>query len=117
MKAYDAVVEVSLGTGQLRFALEYEQTQKEMRRYLEVRQALESERNIGLVLYLVPTSSLMSNISQHFNGCRLRVCFALAQEFKKELLDTQVRQSGGILNSSLRRALLAVPSQLTLSIP
>ena len=117
MKAYDAVVEVSLGTGQLRFALEYEQTQKEMRRYLEVRQALERERSIGLVLYLVPTSSLMANISQHFNGCRRRVCFALVQEFKKDLLETQVRQSGGILNSSLREALLAVPSQLTLSIP
>ena len=46
-----------------------------------------------------------------------RVCFALVEEFKKDLLDTQVRQSGGILNNSLREALLAVPSQLTLSIP
>jgi hypothetical protein len=117
MKAYDAVVEVVSGTGQLRFALEYEQTQKKMRRYLEVRQALERERNIGLVLYLVPTSSLVANISQHFNGCRRRVCFALVQEFKKDLFETQVRQPGGILNSSLREALLAVPSQLTLSIP
>jgi len=117
VKAYDAVVEVGLGTGQLRFALEYEQTQKEMRRYLEVRQALERERNMGLVLYLVPTSSLVANISQHFNGCRQRICFALVQEFKKDLFETQVRQSGGILNRSLREALLAVPSQLTLSIP
>lgn len=116
-KAYDAVVEVRLGSGQLRFALEYEQTQKEIRRYLEVRQALERERNIGLILYLVHTNSLMANISQHFNGCRRRVCFALVQEFKKDLLETQVRQSGGILNRSLREALLAVPSQLTLSIP
>ena len=117
VKAYDAVVEVSVGTGQFRFALEYEQTQKEMRRYREVRQALERERSIGLVLYLVPTSSLLANISQHFNGCRRRVCFALVQEFKKDLIETQVRQSGGILNSSLREALLSVPSQLTLSIP
>jgi Replication-relaxation len=115
-KAYDAVVEVGLGSGQLRFALEYEQTQKEMRRYLEVRQALERERNIGLVLYLVPTSSLVANISQHFKGCRQRVCFALVQEFKKDLFETQVRQSGGILNRSLRETLLAAPSQLTLSI-
>src|SRR5207249_4687769 len=89
MKAYDAVVEVTLGSGQFRFALEYEQTQKEMRRYLEVRQALERERNINLVLYLVPTSSLMANIRQHFNGCRRRVCFALVQELKKDLFETQ----------------------------
>jgi len=116
VKAYDAVVEVVSGTGQHRFALEYEHTQKEKRRYIEVRQALERERNIGGVLYLVPTSSLMANISQHFNGCRRRVCFALVHEFKKDLFETQVRQSGGILNSSLREALLAGPSQLTLSI-
>jgi hypothetical protein len=114
-KAYDAVVEVSLDSGQLRFALEYEQTQKEMGRYLEVRQSLERERNIGLVLYLVPTSSLMANVSQHFKGCTCRVCFALVQEFRRDLLDTQVRQSDGILSSSLREVLLAVPSQLTLS--
>jgi Replication-relaxation len=117
VKTYDAVVEVSLGSGQLRFALEYEQTQKEMRRYLELRQALEWERSISLVLYLVPTSSLMSNISQHFKGCTRRVCFALVEEYKMDLLETQVRQSGGILNTSLREALLAVPSQLTLSVP
>lgn len=116
-KAYDAVVEVSAGSGQVRFALEYEQTQKEMRRYLEVRQALECERSISLVLYLVPTSSLVASISQHFKGCSRRVCFALVQEFKKDLLDTQVHQAGGILNDSLRGALLAVPSQLTLSVP
>jgi len=117
VKAYDAVVEVGLGSGQLRFALEYEQTQKEIRRYLEVRQALERERSIGLVLYLVPTSSLLATISQHFNSCRRRVCFALVQEFKRDLFETQVRQSGGILNSSFREALLAAPSQLTLAIP
>jgi hypothetical protein len=116
-KAYDAVVEVGLETGQHRFALEYEQTQKEMRRYIEVRLALERERNVNLVLYLLPTRSLMANISQHFNGCRRRVCFALVQEFKKDLLDTQVRQAGDILHTSLREALLATPSQLTLSIP
>lgn len=116
MKAYDAVVEVGLGSGQLRFALEYEQTQKETRRYLEVRQALERERHIGLILYLVPTSSLMANISQHFNSCTRRVCFAFVQEFKKDLLDTQVQQSGGILQSPLREILLAAPTQLTLSI-
>lgn len=116
-KAYDAVVEVELGIGQHRFALEYEQTQKETRRYLEVRLALERERNINLVLYLLPTRSLMANVSQHFSGCRRRICFALVQDFKKDLLDTQVRQSGDVLHTSLREALLAVPSQLTLSIP
>ena len=116
VKAYNAVVEVSARNRTTPICFEDEQTQKEMRRYLEVRQALERERNIGLVLYMVPTSSLLANISQHFNGCRRRVCFALVQEFKKDLFETQVRQSGSIPNSSLREALLAIPSQLTLSI-
>jgi hypothetical protein len=58
----------------------------------------------------------MANISQHFKGYTRRVCFAHVEEFKQDLLDTHVRQSDGILSSSLREVLLAVPSQLTLSI-
>jgi hypothetical protein len=98
------VVEVILQEQQFRFALEYEHNQKSMKRYLEIREAIEAERNISLVLYLMPSSSLMAKVAQYLSGCGPIYC-GLVDEFKEVLLDTRVSSDGRIHLRTLRDVL------------
>jgi len=106
VKAYDAVVEVILQEQQFRFALEYEHNQKSMKRYLEIREAIEAEQNISLVLYLMPSSSLMAKVAQYLSGCKRPIYCGLVDEFKEALLDTRVSNDGRIHLRTLRDALV-----------
>ena len=109
VKAYDAIVELALEGQSIRIALEYERTQKNVREYLEIRKALEVERNVSVILYLLPSSSLMVNVAQHFQGGELRVLFGLVDEFKQALLETTVSGNGGIRTRTLRETLIQSP--------
>ncbi|MCI0720936.1 MAG: hypothetical protein L0338_18510, partial [Acidobacteria bacterium] len=60
------IVELTLEGQGLRIALEYERTQKNAREYAEIRETIEKERNVSVVLYLLPSSSLLVNVAQHF---------------------------------------------------
>lgn len=106
VKAYDAIVELTLEGQPIRFALEYERTQKSLREYLEIREALEAERNVSLIVYLLPSSSLMVNVAQYFQGSELRVLFGLVDEFKQTLLETTVSQNGWNRSRTLREVLM-----------
>jgi hypothetical protein len=110
VKAYDAIVEFNLEGRGLRIALEYERTLKNSREYSEIRELLDKERNVSLVLYLLPSSSLLVNVSQHFRGCESRILFGLLDEFKQALLETPVSESGGIRHRSLHRAVMQAQS-------
>jgi hypothetical protein len=110
VKAYDAIVEFNLEGLGLRIALEYERTLKNAREYLEIRELIEKERNVSLVLYLLPSSSLLVNVSQHFRGCASQVFFGLLDEFKQALLETSVSENGGIRRRSLHQALMQTQS-------
>lgn len=104
-KAYDAVVEITLDGQPIRFALEYERTQKNAREYPEIREGLQGEKNVSLVLYLLPSSSLLTNVAQYFNGSQLRILFGLADDFKQSFLETRVSESGRFRPQTLRDAL------------
>ncbi len=106
VKAYDAIVELTLEGQGLRIALEYERTQKNAREYAEIRGTIEKERNVSVVLYLLPSSSLLVNVAQHFQGCEFRILFGLVDEFKQALLETPVSENGGIRTQTLHDALM-----------
>ena len=110
VKAYDAIVEFNLEGLGLRIALEYERTLKNTREYAEIRELIEKERNVCGVLYLLPSSNLLVNISQHFRGCESRVLFGLLDEFKQALLETPVSENGGIRRRYLHQALMQAQS-------
>lgn len=106
VKSYDAVVELILEGHGVRIALEYERTQKNAREYVEIRETIEKERNVSVVLYLLPSSSLLVNVAQHFRGSEFPVLFGLLDEFKQALLETPVSENGGIRTATLQDALM-----------
>jgi hypothetical protein len=89
-KDYDAVVDVLLNGRQVCFALEYERSLKNSRQYERVRQALESERQIGCILYLTAGVEILVHLLHQFQDVSTNVAFANASDFGELLLDTTV---------------------------
>ena len=97
-KDYDAIVTLSLGGRQLRFALEYERTPKTQTEYGRVVSLLESERNLDHVLYLAGTRQIHSLLKRCLWRIRQRVLIGLASDLAKtepadlEVVDAQTMQ-------------------------
>jgi hypothetical protein len=72
----------------------------------EIRQAIEAERNVSIVLYLMPSSSLMANVAQYFHGSERRIYFGMVDEFKQLLLDTKVSENSRTRSITLRNVLV-----------
>jgi len=116
-KAYDAVVELLLESRLIRFGLEYEHTLKSARRYGEICEALEGERNLERVLYLTPSRELITALARHLRGCRRRIVFALVDELKENPLESRVFLDGHLSLRTLRHLLLEVPVRFQESLP
>jgi hypothetical protein len=116
-KAYDAVVELLLERRLIRFGLEYEHTLKSARRYGEIREALEGERNVECVLYLTPSRELITALARHLGGCRRRIVFALVDELKENPLESRVFLDGHLSLRTLGDLLLEVPVRFQESLP
>ena len=97
-KDYDAIITLSLGGRQLRFALEYERTPKTQTEYGRIVAILESERNVDRVLYLAGTRHIHSLLKQRLWRIRQRVLVGLASDLPKiepaelEVVDVQTMQ-------------------------
>ena len=97
-KDYDAIITLSLGGRQLRFALEYERTPKTQAEYERIVSMLESERNLDRVLYLACTRQIHSLLKQRLFRIRQRVLIGLASDLPKtepadlEVVDAQSMQ-------------------------
>ena len=97
-KDYDAIITLSLGGRQLRFALEYERTPKTQTEYDRIVSMLESERNLDRVLYLACTRHIHSLLKQRLWRIRQRVLIGLASDLPKtepadlEVVDAQTMQ-------------------------
>jgi len=92
-KVYDGIASVLLQDRSVEFAIEYERTLKSPAKYEKIREAIESERQVAVFLYLVPTYELLLGITDVLYRMKQRVLFALVDEFKKDRLDTRVRDS------------------------
>lgn len=89
-KDYDAIVKIWLGTEIREFALEFERSLKSARQYEKVRAALESEREIGSVLYLVADLDLLLAVLYQLTPLTGRVGFTTLRSFRDQLLATAV---------------------------
>ena len=103
-KVYDGIASVRVYGRSVEFAIEYERTLKSQAKYEKIREAIESEKRIKAFLYLVPTYELLHGITDAFWRMKQLVLFALVDEFKKDRLDTRVRDSW-YRESSLQDAL------------
>jgi hypothetical protein len=106
-KAYDAVATVLLGNGErAEFAIEYERTLKSEQKYTKILEAIESEQHLSSILYLAPSFEILVSLRWYFERTRLNVLFATANDFKKEVLNTQVDQAGTYRQMTLAEALV-----------
>ena len=98
-KEYDAIVTLTLGGRQIRFALEYERTPKARSEYDVISAMLARETNLDRVLYLAGNRHIHSLLAQHFGRKRQRVFIALATDLpitappELQVLDTLTKQT------------------------
>ncbi len=116
-KAYDAVAKVSLGGGaSAEFAIEYERTLKSAQKYAKILEAIESERRVQTVLYLTPSYEILFTLRWYFERARREIFFALVDDFKKDVLDTQVDLARTFRRMTLREALTQSTSEVEASV-
>jgi hypothetical protein len=89
-KDYDAIVDVWLGEKRARFALEYERSLKNIKRYSRIRQALETETGLACILYLTSGIELLVPLIQALGPSKQTLVFADSATFQRDLIHTQV---------------------------
>lgn len=101
-KDYDAIVDVWVGDKTARFALEYERTLKSFREYDRIRGALQTERQIGCILYLTSGVEVLLHLVHELQPVNRSLAFANARDFAKELLDTPVMTGRNAVSARFR---------------
>lgn len=94
-KDYDAIVDVWINDYKARFALEYERSLKNHRHYTQIREAIEAEQQVQLILYITVGTDLLIPLVQEFESTKKRLLFASSSSFQRDLLDTVVIGPGG----------------------
>lgn len=104
-KDYDAVARIERAGRSHQIAIEYERTPKAHERYADVRSHMESERRVDCVLYLMPAYPLLAHVAKSFERCVAPVYFALAEDFRRNTLDTLVMDGRRLTSFPLSAAL------------
>ena len=89
-KDYDAVARIERAGRQHQIAIEYERTPKARQRYADLRRLIEGERRVDCILYLMPAYPLLAHVAKSFERCVMPVFFALADDFRRNALETVV---------------------------
>jgi hypothetical protein len=92
-KDYDAIVTVNTNGPDMRFALEYERNPKQPKRYWQIRELIEKEKQVECILYLTSTFHLLSYVSRFFERSAKNVYFGVLDEFRLHTLETKVMDS------------------------
>jgi hypothetical protein len=104
-KDYDAIVTLRDRPARSRFALEYERSPKSLRDYARIRQAIETEDQVDVFLYLVPNGHLLSFVGQCFLGTRRRLYLGLARDLTELGLGATVVEASTASPKALGAAL------------
>jgi hypothetical protein len=104
-KDYDAIVDVWIGEKTARFALEYERCLKGYRHYDRIRSALQSEQQIGCILFLTSGIEVLVHLIHEFNPVMNKLAFGYARDFEQMLLDTTVVTTGNLAGINFRELL------------
>ena len=106
-KAYDAIAKVILGDGlSAEFAIEYERTLKSEQKYERILEAIANERRLHTILYLTPSYEIVATLRRYFRCTRHEIICALVDDFKRNVLDTQVDLASTYHRTTIREALL-----------
>ena len=93
-KEYDAVVQVRIEGSEFSFALEYERSVRPKARYLEIAQALASERRVHVILYAVPNRHVRDLLAEIMAVPDKTICVGLMEELRSESLAAYVAVGG-----------------------
>jgi hypothetical protein len=85
-KDYDAIVTIKNEGREYRWALEYERSPKAAKYYRAIASALQEEKQLRHVLYLVSNYDLLRYVSGFFTPRQGRVFFGLARDWHSQLL-------------------------------
>jgi len=111
-KVYDGIASVLVDGGSVEFAIEYERTLKSPAKYEKIREAIELEKRVKAFLYLVPNYQLLHGITDALSRMKQLVLLGLVDDFKRDQLNTGVRDSHhkeSSLQDALARLLPAKP--------
>lgn len=106
-KDYDAIVTVNTMGQDARFALEYERKPKQPKRYWQIRELIEKEKQVECVLYLTSTFQLLSYVSRFFERSAKPVYFGVLDEFRLHTMETKVMDGRRTMTFPLRAVLQA----------
>jgi hypothetical protein len=87
-KDYDAIAEILVDGEIQTFAIEYERTAKGTARYSQIRHVLNQDRTVDIVLYLTSDRDILYLLAHEMRGTEKRIGIALAESFRRDLLDT-----------------------------
>lgn len=89
-KDYDAIAEIECDGNRFQFAIEYERSAKAVNRYRAIREILENDDSIEMLLYLTANDDLLYLLAVEMRGSHKRIAFALSTSFRQSLLDTRI---------------------------
>jgi hypothetical protein len=93
-KDYDAVAEIFVD-GQLHtLGIEYERTPKGARRYNEIRQMLDRDKTVDVVLYLASDRNVLYLLAEEMRTAKKRLGIALSESFRNNPLDANTLVTG-----------------------
>jgi hypothetical protein len=104
-KDYDAIVDVWIGEKTARFALEYERCLKSYRHYDRIRTALQSERQVGWILFLTSGMEVLVHLVHELSRVPSKLAFANARDFERMLLETKVVTASNLEATNFRELL------------
>lgn len=86
-KDFDAVAEILVDGSPQTFAIEYERTPKGGARYREIRQMLNRDRTVDVVLYLASERNVLYLLAEEMRATQKRIGITMSDSFRQNPLE------------------------------
>lgn len=86
-KDYDAIADILVDDEVHTFAIEYERTAKGSLRYGEIRQMLDTDESVDVVLYLTSDRNILYLLAEEMRGRKKRIGISLSESFRRDPLN------------------------------
>jgi hypothetical protein len=93
-----------------------ERTLKSEQKYAKILEGIATERRVQTILYLPQSYEILATLRWYFRRARLEILFVLVNDFKKDVLDSQVDRAIDYSRMTLREALSRSASEKNLSV-
>jgi DNA-binding Lrp family transcriptional regulator len=109
-KDFDAIVQIEHDGERYTIGLEYERTVKAAARYTEIREALNRDRAVDMVLYLASSYDVLHVLAVELRGVSKRIGFAISDGFCRDLFAANTLLNTGDQNLVRFEEFLALES-------